>query len=57
MAGPDDPVDERPAAVVVAPGMPDAADLAPGPAVVRHGAARVLPRAATEALSGRAPRG
>jgi beta-N-acetylhexosaminidase len=42
----------RPDAVVVALGMPGDADLTPGPAVVTHGAARVLTRAAAEALYG-----
>jgi beta-N-acetylhexosaminidase len=42
----------RPDAVVVALGMPGDADLTPGPAVVTHGAARVLTRAAAEALHG-----
>jgi beta-N-acetylhexosaminidase len=44
---------ERPDAVVVALGMPDDADLTVGPAIVTHGAARVLTQAAAEVLSGR----
>jgi beta-N-acetylhexosaminidase len=48
---------QRPDAVLVALGMPDDAGLTAGPAVVTHGAARVLAQAAAEALAGRAPAG
>ncbi len=44
---------QRPDAVVVALGMPDDLDLAPGPAVAAHGAARVNTRAVADLLTGR----
>ncbi|WP_324275571.1 hypothetical protein [Blastococcus brunescens] len=46
--------EQRPDAVVVAVGMPDDAELVPGPVVLTHGAGRVNTEAAAEVLAGRA---